>query len=117
MTSDSTILSLKCNASFHWKKRDKSFERINQYIDFKPVLNTNAHAQTITKLVNFLLLPQIRWFEDWLDSMMFTRRLFNIFFKFPSRNIHYIQGQSPEPKLREYFYFIDHQGQVKLPDS
>ena len=25
----------------------------------------------------------------------------------------YIQGQSPEPKVREYFYFIDHQGMVR----
>ena len=28
------------------------------------------------------------------------------------RTISYIQGQSPEPKVREYFYFIDHQGMV-----
>jgi len=24
----------------------------------------------------------------------------------------YIQGQSPEPRVREYFYYIDHQGMV-----
>lgn len=24
----------------------------------------------------------------------------------------YIQGQSPEPKVREYFYYIDHEGMV-----
>lgn len=24
----------------------------------------------------------------------------------------YIQGQSPESKIREYFYYIDHQGMV-----
>lgn len=24
----------------------------------------------------------------------------------------YIQGQEPEPKVREYFYYIDHQGMV-----
>lgn len=24
----------------------------------------------------------------------------------------YVQGQEPEPKIREYFYFIDHQGMV-----
>lgn len=29
------------------------------------------------------------------------------------RYIHYVQGQEPEPKIREYFYFIDHQGQVR----
>ncbi|ESO90829.1 hypothetical protein LOTGIDRAFT_206699 [Lottia gigantea] len=33
------------------------------------------------------------------------------------RNIHYVQGQSPEPKIREYFYFIDHQGQLFLDDA
>nr|CAD7426939.1 unnamed protein product [Timema monikensis] len=32
--------------------------------------------------------------------------------KFTQRNIHYTQGQSPEPSLREYFYYIDHQGMV-----
>lgn len=31
----------------------------------------------------------------------------------PLRALHYVQGQSPEPKIREYFYYIDHQGQVK----
>ncbi|XP_069112642.1 UPF0598 protein CG30010-like [Argopecten irradians] len=34
-----------------------------------------------------------------------------------SRSVHYIQGQSPEPKIREYFYFIDHQGQLFLDDA
>lgn len=24
----------------------------------------------------------------------------------------YVQGQSPEKKIREYFYYIDHQGMV-----
>lgn len=24
----------------------------------------------------------------------------------------YVQGQEPEPKIREYFYFIDHEGMV-----
>lgn len=24
----------------------------------------------------------------------------------------YTQGQSPEPRIREYFYYLDHQGQV-----
>lgn len=26
--------------------------------------------------------------------------------------LHYEQGQSPEAKIREYFYFIDHHGMV-----
>jgi hypothetical protein len=29
-------------------------------------------------------------------------------------NVTYIQGQSPEPRIREYFYYIDHQGQVNV---
>ena len=37
-----------------------------------------------------------------------------------SRSCHsasYIQGQSPEAKIREYFYYIDHQGMLYLDDS
>ncbi|XP_030387247.1 UPF0598 protein CG30010 [Scaptodrosophila lebanonensis] len=35
------------------------------------------------------------------------------------RNIQlqYIQGQSPEPKVREYFYYIDHEGYLFLDDA
>ncbi|KAL4635330.1 hypothetical protein GN956_G14633 [Arapaima gigas] len=29
----------------------------------------------------------------------------------------YAQGQSPEARIREYFYYIDHQGQLFLDDS
>lgn len=29
----------------------------------------------------------------------------------------YIQGQSPKPQIREYFYYIDHQGQLFLDDT
>lgn len=28
--------------------------------------------------------------------------------------VSYTQGQSPEPRTREYFYYVDHQGQVCL---
>lgn len=31
-----------------------------------------------------------------------------------TRYLHYVQGQSPEPKVREYFYYVDHQGMVRL---
>lgn len=31
-----------------------------------------------------------------------------------ARRLHYVQGQEPEPKIREYFYYIDHQGMVRL---
>ncbi|XP_017776708.1 PREDICTED: UPF0598 protein CG30010 [Nicrophorus vespilloides] len=29
----------------------------------------------------------------------------------------YVQGQEPEPKIREYFYYIDHQGMLFLDDA
>lgn len=29
-----------------------------------------------------------------------------------THNLHYIQGQEPEPKIREYFYYVDNQGMV-----
>lgn len=32
----------------------------------------------------------------------------------PIRSISYLQGQEPEPKIREYFYFIDHEGMVSI---
>ncbi|XP_038616486.1 UPF0598 protein C8orf82 homolog [Tachyglossus aculeatus] len=35
----------------------------------------------------------------------------------PRRSIFYAQGQSPEPRTREYFYYIDHQGQLFLDDA
>ncbi|XP_005092095.1 UPF0598 protein CG30010 [Aplysia californica] len=34
-----------------------------------------------------------------------------------SKCLHYVQGQMPDPKSREYFYFIDHQGQLFLDDA
>ncbi|TRY97591.1 hypothetical protein DNTS_033218 [Danionella cerebrum] len=43
---------------------------------------------------------------------LFRRRL-SLF----CRNVSYTQGQSPEPKIREYFYYIDHQGQLFLDDT
>nr|XP_002735137.2 PREDICTED: UPF0598 protein C8orf82 homolog [Saccoglossus kowalevskii] len=33
------------------------------------------------------------------------------------RCLHYIQGQEPSPTIREYFYYIDHQGQLFLDDT
>ncbi|XP_075992255.1 UPF0598 protein CG30010 [Anticarsia gemmatalis] len=33
------------------------------------------------------------------------------------RCLSYVQGQAPEPKIREYFYYIDHQGMLFLDDS
>jgi hypothetical protein len=31
--------------------------------------------------------------------------------------VSYVQGQEPEPKVREYFYYIDHQGMLFLDDA
>uniref|UniRef100_A0A2K5UXT8 Chromosome 8 open reading frame 82 n=1 Tax=Macaca fascicularis TaxID=9541 RepID=A0A2K5UXT8_MACFA len=31
--------------------------------------------------------------------------------------VSYTQGQRPEPQTREYFYYVDHQGQLFLDDS
>lgn len=51
-----------------------------------------------------------------LSNIHFNRILMNVR-KF-SYKIHergyttYVQGQSPEPRMREYFYYIDHQGMV-----
>lgn len=32
-------------------------------------------------------------------------------------HVEYVQGQSPSPKIREYFYYIDHQGMLFLDDA
>uniref|UniRef100_A0A0P4VZJ5 Uncharacterized protein n=1 Tax=Scylla olivacea TaxID=85551 RepID=A0A0P4VZJ5_SCYOL len=34
-----------------------------------------------------------------------------------SRLLHYEQGQNPQPGIREYFYYIDHQGMLFLDDA
>lgn len=34
-----------------------------------------------------------------------------------ARLINYLQGQSPSPNVREYFYFIDHHGMLFLDDA
>ncbi|KAM3964844.1 UPF0598 protein CG30010 [Aphomia sociella] len=41
-----------------------------------------------------------------LKSLFISRRL-----------VHYVQGQEPVPNIREYFYYIDHQGMLFLDDS
>ncbi|KAF2362167.1 Protein of unknown function DUF4505 [Trinorchestia longiramus] len=35
----------------------------------------------------------------------------------PAKDVEYEQGQSPGPKQREYFYYIDHQGMLFLDDA
>lgn len=44
-------------------------------------------------------------------------RKFRIFALKNSTSINYVQGQSPTPNTREYFYYIDHQGMLFLDDS
>ncbi|KAK9510596.1 hypothetical protein O3M35_005342 [Rhynocoris fuscipes] len=48
-------------------------------------------------------------------------RYFNIFQNLFKRTLCnaplYVQGQSPEKNIREYFYYIDHQGMLFLDDS
>ncbi|XP_017878588.1 UPF0598 protein CG30010 [Ceratina calcarata] len=36
---------------------------------------------------------------------------------FKRHYVKYVQGQSPEPRVREYFYYIDHQGMLFLDDA
>lgn len=31
-----------------------------------------------------------------------------------TKNVSYVQGQSVLPKIREYFYYIDHEGMVMI---
>ncbi|XP_046558886.1 UPF0598 protein CG30010-like [Haliotis rubra] len=56
-----------------------------------------------------------------MTTVKFSRCLLNLTSRThilsTTRFLHYVQGQSPEPKVREYFYFIDHQGQLFLDDS
>ncbi|XP_039501958.1 UPF0598 protein CG30010 [Drosophila santomea] len=50
-----------------------------------------------------------------------SRSIINLKFARPPstscRYVQYNQGQSPEPKIREYFYFIDHEGMLFLDDA
>lgn len=36
---------------------------------------------------------------------------------FERQKVEYVQGQSPEPRVREYFYYVDHQGMLFLDDA
>ncbi|XP_045521320.1 UPF0598 protein CG30010 [Pieris brassicae] len=55
----------------------------------------------------------IRLFKTSFSTLLSPR---NVFLQ-SSRSLIYIQGQEPEPKIREYFYYIDHQGMLFLDDS
>ncbi|XP_055613749.1 UPF0598 protein CG30010 [Uranotaenia lowii] len=37
--------------------------------------------------------------------------------RYLTTQIPYVQGQSPAPKIREYFYYIDHEGMLFLDDA
>ncbi|XP_056301534.1 UPF0598 protein C8orf82 homolog [Danio aesculapii] len=50
--------------------------------------------------------------------MRSVNRLFSRQCRLICRNVSsYTQGQSPEARIREYFYYIDHQGQLFLDDT
>ncbi|ETN66052.1 UPF0598 protein C8orf82 [Anopheles darlingi] len=48
---------------------------------------------------------------------MLLRRLWNTGSLGGRRAVSYVQGQSPAPKVREYFYYIDHEGMLFLDDA
>ncbi|XP_014208093.1 UPF0598 protein CG30010 [Copidosoma floridanum] len=55
-----------------------------------------------------------------MTSCIFNNQSVNIFRS--CKNVYksyctYVQGQSPEPRVREYFYYIDHQGMLFLDDT
>lgn len=52
-----------------------------------------------------------------LANNRFLRSEKNIFNLRNSHSATYIQGQSPEARIREYFYYMDHQGMLFLDDS
>uniref|UniRef100_A0AAG5DJ00 Uncharacterized protein n=1 Tax=Anopheles atroparvus TaxID=41427 RepID=A0AAG5DJ00_ANOAO len=47
---------------------------------------------------------------------MILRRFISLPLK-NARKVSYVQGQSPAPKIREYFYYIDHEGMLFLDDA
>lgn len=46
----------------------------------------------------------------WKKYSLFSKNLRQMVQHF--RHVSYVQGQQPSPNLREYFYYIDHQGMV-----
>jgi len=51
-------------------------------------------------------LNSLKKFNKILDQLPISK--YKSFSTIPN----YVQGQSPEEKIREYFYYIDHQGMV-----
>lgn len=49
-----------------------------------------------------------------LKKSLISGNIFRVIYLKQVRNVSYVQGQSPKPGIREYFYYIDHQGQVRL---
>lgn len=56
-------------------------------------------------MINILKLNP-NWASNYIFKSIWTRRI-----------AQYIQGQEPEPNIREYFYYIDHEGMVKEKGS
>lgn len=64
----------------------------------------------------------MKWWYDLklLHSVKFLEKGFMFYgkqraYSLATRN--YIQGQEPEPKIREYFYYIDHEGMVSRKNT
>lgn len=70
---------------------------------------------TLLLLATSVLKSEINTKYTKLTKMLSIRYklIKNVFCKQNYRFLHYIQGQEPEAKVREYFYFIDHQGMVR----
>lgn len=83
---------------------------------------TVTYSYTISAVVNKSQLFSVAYLQtQHLEIKMFLLRSRQLIkpeiIKFnlqASRNLQYIQGQSPEPKIREYFYYIDHEGMVSV---
>lgn len=50
-------------------------------------------------------------------ALRFATKPSNVRFCWTKSSVEYVQGQSPKPNTREYFYYIDHQGMLFLDDS
>lgn len=76
-------------------------------------LKTLSHGETVGyNYINYPVKPAlcgmtITGIYFWRSTMRI--RTPGVFWRGQST---YTQGQSPEPRIREYFYYLDHQGQV-----
>ncbi|XP_057665290.1 UPF0598 protein CG30010 [Diorhabda carinulata] len=53
-----------------------------------------------------------------MNSFRFSKSIFRLkSITYQKKYVSYVQGQSPESNVREYFYYIDHQGMLFLDDA